>query len=52
MCLAALPVSERRNIIVIADDAHRSGLARHMRDALLGASFIGFAGAPIVCMRI
>jgi type I restriction enzyme R subunit len=46
-------VSERRNIIVIADEAHRSqydlidGLARHMRDALPGASFIGFTGTPI-----
>jgi type I restriction enzyme, R subunit len=46
-------LSERRNIIVIADEAHRSqydlidGLARHMRDALPGASFIGFTGTPI-----
>jgi len=48
-----LPLSERRNIIVIADEAHRSqydlidGLARHMRDALPNASFIGFTGTPI-----
>ncbi len=46
-------VSNRRNIIVIADEAHRSqydlidGLARHMRDALPEASFIGFTGTPI-----
>ncbi|MCE9520062.1 MAG: type I restriction endonuclease subunit R [Verrucomicrobia bacterium] len=46
-------LSERRNIIVIADEAHRSqydlidGLARHMRDALPQASFIGFTGTPI-----
>ncbi len=46
-------LSERRNIIVIADEAHRSqydlidGLARHLRDALPGASFIGFTGTPI-----
>jgi len=50
----AMPcLSERRNIIVIADEAHRSqydlidGLARHMRDALPNASFIGFTGTPI-----
>jgi type I restriction enzyme, R subunit len=46
-------LSDRRNIIVIADEAHRSqydlidGLARHMRDALPNASFIGFTGTPI-----
>ena len=46
-------LSERRNIVVIADEAHRSqydlidGLARHMRDALPGATFIGFTGTPI-----
>ncbi len=46
-------LSERQNIIVIADEAHRSqydlidGLARHMRDALPHASFIGFTGTPI-----
>jgi type I restriction enzyme R subunit len=46
-------LSTRRNIIVIADEAHRSqydlidGLARHMRDALPQASFIGFTGTPI-----
>lgn len=59
-------LSDRRNIIVIADEAHRSqygfgsrvvrtedaayltyGLAKHLRDALPHASFIGFTGTPI-----
>jgi type I restriction enzyme R subunit len=46
-------LSERRNIVVIADEAHRSqydfidGFARHMRDALPNASFIGFTGTPL-----
>jgi len=46
-------LSLRRNIVVIADEAHRSqydfidGFARHMRDALPNASFIGFTGTPI-----
>jgi type I restriction enzyme R subunit len=46
-------LSDRRNIIVIADEAHRSqydfidGFARHLRDALPNASFIGFTGTPI-----
>ena len=46
-------LSARRNIVVIADEAHRSqydfidGFAAHMRDALPGASFIGFTGTPI-----
>ena len=46
-------LSERRNIVVIADEAHRSqydfvdGFARHMRDALPNASFIGFTGTPV-----
>jgi type I restriction enzyme, R subunit len=46
-------LSSRRNIVVIADEAHRSqydfidGFARHMRDALPNASFIGFTGTPI-----
>lgn len=62
---AALPpVTERRNVVVIADEAHRSqygfkaridrktgeisyGFAKHMRDALPNASFIGFTGTPI-----
>src|SRR5579885_1099779 len=46
-------LSDRRNIIVIADEAHRSqydfidGFAKHMRDALPNATFIGFTGTPI-----
>ena len=46
-------LSNRRNVVVIADEAHRSqydfvdGYARHMRDALPSASFIGFTGTPI-----
>lgn len=46
-------LSDRRNIVVMADEAHRSqydfvdGFARHMRDALPNASFIGFTGTPI-----
>jgi type I restriction enzyme R subunit len=46
-------LSTRRNIVVIADEAHRSqydfidGFARHMHDALPNASFIGFTGTPI-----
>src|SRR5579883_1743973 len=46
-------LSDRRNIVVIADEAHRSqygfieGFARHMRNALPNASFIGFTATPI-----
>ncbi len=46
-------LSDRRNIVVIADEAHRSqydfidGFAAHMRDALPNASFVGFTGTPI-----
>ena len=46
-------LSDRRNIVVIADEAHRSqydfidGYARNMRDALPNASFVGFTGTPI-----
>jgi type I restriction enzyme, R subunit len=46
-------LSDRRNIVVIADEAHRSqydfidGFARNMRDALPNASFVGFTGTPI-----
>ncbi|MBC7350167.1 MAG: type I restriction endonuclease subunit R [Candidatus Aminicenantes bacterium] len=46
-------LSERNNIIVIADEAHRSqydfidGFARHMRDTLPRASFIAFTGTPL-----
>ena len=60
-----LPVlTDRRNVIVMADEAHRSqyglkariresdaqlvyGYAKYMRDALPGASYIGFTGTPI-----
>ena len=45
-------LSERRNMVVIADGVHRGrydfvGGGTHMRDALPNASFIGFTGAPI-----
>lgn len=46
-------LSDRHNIVVIADEAHRSqydfidGFARHMREALPNASFVGFTGTPI-----
>jgi type I restriction enzyme R subunit len=51
--LRSCPRKERCNIVVIADEAHRSqydfidGFAKHMRDALPTASFIGFTGTPI-----
>lgn len=57
------PLSERKNIIVMADEAHRSqyglgdkltkegkltiGNARRVRDALPNATYIGFTGTPI-----
>ena len=46
-------LSSRRNIVVIADEAHRSqydfidGFAKNMRDALPNATFIGFTGTPV-----
>lgn len=46
-------LTARSNVVVIADEAHRSqydfvdGYARHMRDALPNASFVGFTGTPI-----
>jgi type I restriction enzyme R subunit len=46
-------LSDRRNIVVIADEAHRTqydfidGFARHMRDALPNATFVGFTGTPL-----
>ncbi|WP_419629490.1 type I restriction endonuclease subunit R, partial [Thiolapillus sp.] len=56
-------LNDRHNIVVISDEAHRSqyglkavltadgqykfGYAKHMRDALPFASFIGFTGTPI-----
>ncbi|MCE0486368.1 type I restriction endonuclease subunit R [Ornithinimicrobium sp. EGI L100131] len=46
-------LSERTNIVVMVDEAHRSnydfidGFARHLRDGLPNATFIGFTGTPI-----
>lgn len=46
-------LSDRKNIIVIADEAHRSqydfidGYAKYLRDSLPNATFIGFTGTPI-----
>ncbi len=46
-------LSDRRNIVVVADEAHRTqydlidGFARHLRDAVPNATFIGFTGTPI-----
>ena len=46
-------ISNRRNIIIIVDEAHRSqydlidGLAGYIREALPNASFVGFTGTPI-----
>lgn len=57
-------LSDRENIVVISDEAHRSqygikaklntktntyqyGYAKHLRDALPNATFIGFTGTPI-----
>lgn len=57
-------LSERANIVVVADEAHRSqyglegkvdqktgdidyGFAKHLRDALPNASFVGFTGTPV-----
>ncbi|KJF18176.1 type I restriction endonuclease subunit R [Acidithrix ferrooxidans] len=56
-------LTNRRNVVVVADEAHRShygfsaslnpdgtlksGLAKHMRDALPNATFLGFTGTPI-----
>jgi len=46
-------LSDRTNIVVVVDEAHRSnydfidGFARHLRDGLPNATFIGFTGTPI-----
>ena len=46
-------VSERANVVVMADEAHRSqygfvvGGARWMRNALPNATFAGFTGTPL-----
>lgn len=49
----AEPISERSNIVVLADEAHRSqygflkGGARWMRENLPNATFVGFTGTPV-----
>ncbi|MGB7961838.1 MAG: type I restriction endonuclease subunit R [Propionicimonas sp.] len=46
-------LSDRMNVVVMVDEAHRSnydfvdGFARHLRDGLPNATFIGFTGTPI-----
>lgn len=46
-------ISDRANVVVIADEAHRSqygfveGGARWMREALPNATFVGFTGTPL-----
>jgi type I restriction enzyme R subunit len=56
-------LTSRRNVVVVADEAHRSqygftetmdssgrikaGLAKHLRDALPEATYLGFTGTPI-----
>lgn len=46
-------ISERANVVVMADEAHRSqygfvdGGARWMREALPKATFVGFTGTPL-----
>ena len=56
-------LTDRRNVVVVADEAHRSqygfgekldsqgrlkaGLAKHLRDALPEATYLGFTGTPI-----
>ena len=56
-------LSSRRNVVVLADEAHRSqyghyakakvtgeisyGFSKHLRDALPQASYLGFTGTPI-----
>ncbi len=46
-------ISERSNVVVMADEAHRSqygfveGGARWMREALPSATFVGFTGTPL-----
>ena len=50
---SAEPVSDRSNIVVLADEAHRSqygflkGGARWMRENLPNATFVGFTGTPV-----
>ena len=56
-------LTDRSNVVVVADEAHRSqygftetltsegtlrsGLAKHLRDALPSATYLGFTGTPI-----
>ncbi|WP_260428268.1 type I restriction endonuclease subunit R [Burkholderia sp. Bp9031] len=46
-------ISDRANVVVVADEAHRSqygfveGGARWMREALPNATFVGFTGTPL-----
>jgi type I restriction enzyme, R subunit len=46
-------LSDRLNVVVLVDEAHRSnydfvdGFARHLRDGLPNATYIGFTGTPI-----
>jgi type I restriction enzyme R subunit len=46
-------LSQRVNIVVMVDEAHRSnydfvdGFARHLRDGLPNATYVGFTGTPI-----
>jgi type I restriction enzyme, R subunit len=46
-------LSDRVNVVVMVDEAHRSnydfvdGFARHLRDGLPNATYIGFTGTPI-----
>jgi len=45
------PISNRDNIIVMTDEAHRTQydrMAQNMRKALPNASFIGFTGTPLL----
>jgi type I restriction enzyme R subunit len=45
------PFSDRHNIIVVSDEAHRTQygiLARNLRDAVPNAGFIGFTGTPLL----
>ena len=46
-------LTDRRNVVVVVDEAHRShyddldGYARHLKDALPNATLIAFTGTPI-----
>jgi type I restriction enzyme R subunit len=46
-------LTDRTNVVVIADEAHRSqydfidGFARHLRDGLPNATFVAFTGTPV-----